>query len=134
MIKEVTVASFNFTPGYKGSTVKALIALKLEGSSSATFTHVDLTDEESEEIIEIARSVEYRLGDTSKKKELELQPIQEKESLHNQVSQRYNNLFILQEQAAKYGAGQIPLPLQNEITDEENAIADLEDRLKRLDR
>jgi hypothetical protein len=39
---------------------------------------------------------------------------------------------MLQEQAANYPAGEIPVELQNRIANEDQAIADLEDRLRTL--
>lgn len=110
-----------------------MVRLELDEASKDQFTHIDLTSKEIEAIIEVARSVEHRLqigGPLSSEKELRRS--QEMESLHKQLSKRYNNLFILQEQAANYGAGEIPIALQNKMADEEQAIANLEDRLHTL--
>lgn len=131
--KDVTVISFQFEQDYKKPTVKAMVRLKLAGAPKDQFTRVDLSSKESEAIIEIARSVEYRLqtgGALSSEKELRRS--RELESLYAQLSKRYNNLFTLQEQAANYGAGEIPIALQNKMVNEEQAITDLEDRLHAL--
>jgi hypothetical protein len=129
--ENITVNSFNFSPGYKGSEVKALVQIKLEGASKDHFTHIDLTGDEVKKIIEIARSVERRLMGNSVSSETKLQT-QQIETLHQQLAQRYNNLWKLQEQATIHPAGEIPIELHNRIANENRAIVELEDEIASL--
>jgi outer membrane protein assembly factor BamB len=54
---------------------------------------------------------------------------QEINSLRRQLAQHHSNLNKLQEDAALYGAGEVPLRLQNQIEAEQKAIAEIEARL-----
>jgi len=56
----------------------------------------------------------------------------ERESLRNQLNQHKANLNTLKEQAAIYGAGEVPLRLVNQIALEEQAVEDLEEKLLEL--
>jgi hypothetical protein len=54
------------------------------------------------------------------------------EALRAQLLKRRSNLQYLQEQAAQYGAGQVPLHLHNQIDLEQQAIDELEINLREL--
>jgi hypothetical protein len=127
------VLHFDIQEGYKKPVIKAMIQLEIDGASDKQIVWAELTSKESEAVIDLARSVEYRLqsGESLSSKQ-ELPRSHEKESLYKHVSKRWNNLFMLQEQAANYPAGEIPVELQNRIANEDQAIADLEDRLRTL--
>lgn len=56
-------------------------------------------------------------------------PANKIESLHRQLAQRSSNLLKLQEQAAMFGAGEVPLHLLNQIEAEQEAIAEIEANL-----
>lgn len=56
----------------------------------------------------------------------------EKRALQERVSRHYANLQYLENQATIHGAGQVPLSLHNQITEEKKAIAELEERLRDL--
>lgn len=132
-VRDVIVLQFDIDQGYKKPSVKAMIQLEIDGASDKQITWAELTSKEAEAVINLARSVEHRLqiGESLSSKQ-ELPRNREKESLYKQVSKRWNNLFILQEQAVNYPAGEIPVELQNRIANEDQAIADLEDRLRTL--
>ncbi len=53
-------------------------------------------------------------------------------SLERLLDQRQRNLYRLQEKAAVYAAGDVPLHLQNQIEAEEKAIADIKTKLAGL--
>jgi hypothetical protein len=53
----------------------------------------------------------------------------ERASLERQLDRRRRNLCKLQEKAAIYAAGEVPLHLQNQIEAEQEAIADIKTRL-----
>jgi hypothetical protein len=56
----------------------------------------------------------------------------EVEALRKELAQRYSDLQYLQEQAATYGVGELPLHLHNQITRTQEAIDDLEIALREL--
>jgi len=60
-------------------------------------------------------------------------PDDERESLRRQLAQRRSNLLKLQEQAALYGAGEVPLHMLNQIEAEEQAIVEIEAKLVELE-
>ena len=51
------------------------------------------------------------------------------QSLRRQLVQHRSNLNKLKEDAASYGAGEVPLRLQNQIEAEQRAIEELEAKL-----
>lgn len=51
------------------------------------------------------------------------------QSLRRQLAQHRSNLNYLEEQAAKHGTGNVPLPLHNQIVDEKIAIEDIQQAL-----
>lgn len=62
-------------------------------------------------------------------------PIAEEQAhLRRLLDQHKRNLQKLELDAARFGAGMVPLPLQNQIENEEAAIQELENRLKELGR
>lgn len=56
-------------------------------------------------------------------------PTEERASLQRELAQRQRNRNRLREQAALYGAGEVPLRLLNQIEAEEAAIREIESRL-----
>jgi hypothetical protein len=54
------------------------------------------------------------------------------ESLRKRLIKRHINLLELEEQATIYGAGQAPLPLKNQITNEREAIEEIELMLEQV--
>ena len=62
-------------------------------------------------------------------------PIAEEQAhLRRLLDQHKGNLQKLELDAARFGAGMVPLPLQNQIESEKAAIQELENRLKELKR
>jgi len=57
---------------------------------------------------------------------------EERASLEKLLDQRQRNLYKLQEKAAVYAAGEVPLHLQNQIEAEEKVIADIKTKLAGL--
>ena len=55
------------------------------------------------------------------------------QSLRRQLARHCSNLNKLQEDAAIYGAGEVPLHLQNQIEDEKRKIAEIEAELAELE-
>ncbi len=53
-----------------------------------------------------------------------------RQSVERELAQRRHNLNKLKERAAKFGTIRVPLPLSNEIEDEEKAIAELKELLE----
>jgi tetratricopeptide (TPR) repeat protein len=58
----------------------------------------------------------------------------EVDSLCRQLAQHHSNLNKLKEDATIYGAGEVPLRLQNQIEAEQQAIAEIEERLNKLEK
>ena len=60
-LQDVAVVDFNFMPGIKGPTVKAMAQFTLEGVHEPQIAWVELTEEEIKAIVAVARVVEHRL-------------------------------------------------------------------------
>lgn len=132
-MKEVAVLSFDFKGGDKRSPAQAMIWLTPEEISKPDITYTDLTSEEIESLVQIARAVELRLlTGTPASSEEELSRTQRMQFAYELLSKKYGNLYQLELQVANYGAGQAPLELQNQLTVEKVAIAELEEQLRGL--
>jgi hypothetical protein len=59
--KDVSVIDFHFYPGIKGPEVKAMAQFTYEQTHSPQIVTVDLTEEEVQYVVAIARMVENRL-------------------------------------------------------------------------
>ena len=88
-------------------------------------------DELAERIERIERlELLERTGHMDGAKEIRSEIKQELTSLQWQLSRRIKNLNYLKEQAAGYGAGRVDLSLINEISDEQDAIQELQAKIE----
>jgi hypothetical protein len=61
-LQDVAINSFQFFAGLKGPEIKAMAQFKFEGVNHSQIVWVDLTPEESQFVVAVARKVEERLA------------------------------------------------------------------------
>lgn len=69
-------------------------------------------------------------GQSSEARETRAALVKESKSIQRQIIRRVRKLNLLQEQAAIYASGDVPIRLVMQITDEQEVIQELQQRLK----